>query len=339
MQIRKQAIGIFLGVICVVLAVVWLWMPRIKEKKELKIGVSLYSESDTFVDSIVSSMQEQAAAYEAETGCPVTLNISRANGSQREQYDQVEQYVALGYDAVCVNLVDRTNASSMVDLAQSEEVPLVFFNREPVREDILRGENVYYVGTDARETARMQGEAVLQSYAASAEKMDKNGDGILQYVMLEGEMGHQDTILRSDYVLQTIEDGGVKLQKLDAETADWMRSRADAIMEQWIAEMGDEIELVLCNNDDMALGAADALQRTNFTAAVFGIDGTPAGLAALEQKVIWATVDCGAKEQGKAVFNIASALGMGREVPEDMQWSDGRYVRVPVQVRIHESII
>ena len=139
MQIRKQAIGIFLGVICVVLAVVWLWMPRIKEKKELKIGVSLYSESDTFVDSIVSSMQEQAAAYEAETGCPVTLNISRANGSQREQYDQVEQYVALGYDAVCVNLVDRTNASSMVDLAQSEEVPLVFFNREPVREDILRG--------------------------------------------------------------------------------------------------------------------------------------------------------------------------------------------------------
>ena len=133
---------------------------------------------------------------------------------------------------------------------------------------------------------------MLQSYAAAAEKIDKNGDGILQYVMLEGEMGHQDTILRSDYVIQTIEDGGVKLQKLDAETADWMRSRADAIMEQWIAEMGDEIELVLCNNDDMALGAADALKRKNFTAAVFGIDGTPAGLEALEQKILWATVDC-----------------------------------------------
>ena len=154
----------------------------------------------------------------------------------------------------------------------------------------------------------------------------------------EGEMGHQDTILRSDYVLQTIEDGGVKLQKLDAETADWMRSRADAIMEQWIAEMGDEIELVLCNNDDMALGAADALKRKNSTAVVFGIDGTPAGLEALEQKVLWATVDCGAKEQGKAVFGIASALGMGKELPEDMELSDGRYVRVPVQARIHESI-
>ena len=66
MQIRKQAIGIFIGFICVVLAIVWLWMPRTKEKKELKIGVSLYSDSDTFVDSIVSSMQEQAAAYEGK---------------------------------------------------------------------------------------------------------------------------------------------------------------------------------------------------------------------------------------------------------------------------------
>ena len=117
-----------------------------------------------------------------------------------------------------------------------------------------------------------------------------------------------------------------------------LRSRADAIMEQWIAEMGDEIEWVLCNNDDMALGAADALKRKNSTAAVFGIDGTPAGLEALEQKVLWATVDCGAKEQGKAVFGIASALGMGKELPEDMELSDGRYVRVPVQARIHESI-
>ena len=157
-------------------------------------------------------------------------------------------------------------------------------------------------------------------------------------MVLEGEMGHQDTILRSDYVIQTIEDGGVKLQKLDAETADWMRSRADAIMEQWIAEMGDEIELVLCNNDDMALGAADALKRKNFTAAVFGIDGTPAGLEALEQKILWATVDCGAKEQGKAVFGIASALGMGKELPKEMELTDGRYVRVPVRARIHESI-
>lgn len=336
MRMRKQAIGIFLGVVCAALLFAWFWMPRTKDKKELKIGVSLYSENDTFVDTIVSSMQEQAADYEARTGCSVTLNISRANGSQREQFEQVQQYVELGYDAVCVNLVDRTNASGMVDLVQSEQVPLVFFNREPVREDILRGENVYYVGTDARETARMQGEAVLQSYAAAAQQIDKNGDGVLQYVMLEGEMGHQDTILRSDYVLQTIEEGGVKLQKLDTETADWMRSRADAIMEQWIGEMGNEIELVLCNNDDMALGAADVLERKNFSAAVFGIDGTPAGLEALEKNMLWATVDCGAKEQGKAVFDIASALGMGQELPQEMDWRDDRYVRVPVQVRLSE---
>lgn len=119
---------------------------------------------------------------------------------------------------------------------------------------------------EKRQECRRSGVAELCCFCG---KMDKNGDGILQYVMLEGEMGHQDTILRSDYVLQTIEDGGVKLQKLDAETADWMRSRADAIMEQWIAEMGDEIELVLCNNDDMALGAADALKEKFYSSSIW----------------------------------------------------------------------
>ncbi|MEI3523696.1 MAG: hypothetical protein V8Q36_05975 [Anaerotignum sp.] len=66
---------------------------------------------------------------------------------------------------------------------------------------------------------------------------------------------------------------------------------------------------------------------------------TPAGLEALEQKILWATVDCGAKEQGKAVFGIASALGMEKELSKEMELTDGRYMfRVPVRARLHESI-
>ncbi len=333
MQAKKQIGMVAVGAVLTGLALVWVGTPHVQKKEELKIGVSLYAEQDTFIDSMVAAMQEQAAAYENETGCMVTLNISRANGSQRIQQEQIEQYLSLGYDAVCVNLVDRTDASGVVDLTQRKQVPLVFFNREPVREDILRGDQVYYVGTDARETARKQGEAVLQCYANAKEQMDKNGDGILQYVMLEGEMGHQDTILRSEYVLQTIEQEGVELQKLDTETADWIRSRADAVMEQWITQMGNEIELVLCNNDDMALGAADALQRADMQVAIFGIDGTPNGLDALQKKKLWATVDCNAKAQGEAIFDIACALGTGAELPEKWILEETRYVRVPVQIR------
>lgn len=338
MQAKKQIGILAVGLVLVGLIFVWRNPSHIQNKEELKIGVSLYAEQDTFIDSMVAAMQEEAAAYENETGCAVTLNISRANGSQRTQQEQIEQYLSLGYDAICVNLVDRTGASGVVDLTQRKQVPLVFFNREPVKEDILRGDQVYYVGTDARETARKQGEAVLQCYAEYAKQMDKNGDGVLQYVMLEGEMGHQDTILRSEYVLQTIENGGVALQKLDTETADWMRSRADVIMEEWIAQMGDQIELVLCNNDDMALGAADAMQRKDIQAAIFGIDGTPDGLSALQKKKMCATVDCDAKAQGQAIFDIACALGMKKELPEKWIHGETRYVRVPVHIRTPQEI-
>lgn len=329
---NKFLISILMIALC--LLVIWFAVkPEQTQKKELKIGVSLYLENDTFVDSIVLAMQEEAARYENETGCQVTLNISRANGSQREQTKQIARYIALGYDAICVNLVDRTDASQIIDMTQTEGIGLVFFNREPVKEDILRAENVYYVGSDARETARKQGEAVIEAYAKYSTQMDKNQDGILQYVMLEGEMGHQDTILRSEYVLQTIEESGIQLEKLDAASADWLRSRAETVTENWIENLNPPIELVLCNNDDMALGAADALEQAGQQAAIFGIDATPAGQAAVQQGRIWATVDCNATAQGQAIFEIAQSLAKGTPIPEDIALTEQRYVRVPVSVQ------
>lgn len=335
---NKVVIGAILFVVC--LLVVWFSVKPIQpQKKELKIGVSLYLENDTFVDSIVSAMQEEAARYETETNCQVTLNISRANGSQREQTKQIERYIALGYDAICVNLVDRTDASQLIDMTQAEGIGLVFFNREPVKEDILRAENVYYVGSDARETARKQGEAVVEAYTKYGAQMDKNGDGILQYVMLEGEMGHQDTILRSEYVLQTIEESGIALEKLDAASADWLRSRAETITESWIESVNTPIELVLCNNDDMALGAADALEQSGQKAAIFGIDATPAGQAAVQEGRLYATVDCNAAAQGAAIFEIAQALAHDVPISEDVVLTEQRYVRVPVSVQKSPQLV
>lgn len=332
----------FIGIIIIAmfLFVIWFFFQSKQvQTKEFKIGVSLYLENDTFVDSIVSAMQEEAARYENETGCQVTLNISRANGSQREQTKQIERYIALGYDAICVNLVDRTDASQLIDMTQAEGIGLVFFNREPVKEDILRADNVYYVGSDARETARKQGEAVIEAYTKYGAQIDKNQDGVLQYVMLEGEMGHQDTILRSEYVLQTIEESGIQLEKLDAVSADWLRSRAETITENWIQNLDTPIELVLCNNDDMALGAADALEQAGQQAAIFGIDATPAGQAAVQDGRLCATVDCNATAQGQAVFQIAQALANDTTIPEEIKLTEERYVRVPVSIQKSPQLV
>ena len=311
------------------------WKTHDAAQKRLQIGVSIYLDTDTFVEKIISGMEEAAHAYEEETGRKIVLNISAANGSQRLQNEQVKRFMAFGCDAVCVNLVDRTSASSIIDIVLQEDpsVPVIFFNREPVPEDIMRGERIYYVGSDAKQTAVLQGRSVVASLRRRPE-MDKDGDGVLQYVMLEGEMGHQDTIMRSEYSVETIEEAGILLKKLDSGTADWERGRARMLMEQWLAAYGSEIELVLCNNDDMALGALDALDAAGVSAAVFGVDATDVGMEALSAGRLWGTVDCNGKAQGRAVFRLAACIAAEGRVPGDVMLQKERYVRVPLYNRM-----
>ncbi len=331
---QKKKTGL---VFLILLAACFLFLHTTEKKEEepLEIGVSLYLAEDTFIEKILTGIEESARAYEEKTGRNVVLNVSVANGSQRLQNEQVKRYVSLDYDAICINLVDRTSASAIIDevLAEQEDMPVVFFNREPVEEDIFRGDHIYYVGSDAKMSAVLQGESVVESLQQHPE-MDKNGDGVLQYVMLEGEMGHQDTVMRSEYSRQTIEEAGVLLQKLEHGTADWQRGRAEVLMEQWLNIHGDNIELVLSNNDDMALGAADALEEAGVTAAVFGIDATDVGLAAVEEGRLWATVDCNGTAQGETAFLIAAELASKGEISEDIPLTDQRYVRVPLKVRM-----
>lgn len=333
MEDRKKKAGALILVLLVI-GSPFLFLSREKEEP-LEIGVSLYLAEDTFVEKILTGMEESARAYEEKTGRNVVLNVSMANGSQRQQNEQVKRYISLGYDAICVNLVDRTSASAIIDevLAVQEDMPVVFFNREPVEEDVFRGKHIYYVGSDAKTSAKLQGEAVIESLRRYPE-MDKNGDGILQYVMLEGEMGHQDTVMRTEYSRQTIEEAGVPLQKLEHGTADWQRGRAEVLMEQWVERYGNAIELVLSNNDDMALGAADALERAGVQAAVFGIDATDVGLAGVAEGDLWATVDCNGSVQGEMAFSIAADLVTEGKISEEIPLVDQRYVRVPLKIRM-----
>lgn len=197
----------------------------------------------------------------------------------------------------------------------------------------MRGERIYYVDSDAKQSAVLQGESVVESLRRHPE-MDKNGDGILQYVMLEGEMGHQDAIMRSEYSVRTIEEAGVPLKKLDSGTADWERGRAKLLMEQWLEDYGTGIELVLCNNDDMALGALEALEEAGVSAAVFGVDATDIGMEALAEGRLWGTIDCNGAAQGEAVFRLAAGIASAGSPPADILLSDERYVRVPLYKRM-----
>lgn len=306
-----------------------------EEKTSIRIGISLYRGDDTFINNIRSIIEDKAKEYERESGIKVTLDIQDAKGNQNTQNNQVERFISLGCDVLCINPVDRMDTSLIIDKAMTANVPVVFFNRQPVEEDMNRWDKLYYVGVDAKETAILQGEMVVDLYREQPEAVDLNGDGVVSYVMLEGETSHQDSLIRTEWSVQTLKDGRVPIEKITGGIANWERSQASALMEQWLAQYPDTIELVVSNNDDMALGAIDALERAQITGVnVIGIDGTTPGLEALKSGKLLGTVSANKEIYGSAVIGLAASCALGEEPPEEYPLSDGIYFWTPQEILI-----
>jgi len=288
-----------------------------KAKKKIKIGVTLYDSYDTFLTGYMRAFDKEVAEKRAE-GYEVNVLQYNAAGSQAMQNEQVEEMLQNSCDVLCVNLVDRTAPSEIIDMAKKKDVPVIFFNRELVEEDLNQWNKLYYVGADAKQSGILQGELVLEDVKGAEKEgqlppeLDRNGDGKLQYLIFEGEAGHQDSIMRTDYVVSTIQDAGIPLDRLDYSIANWSRAEAQSKMMQLYSEFQGKIELILSNNDDMALGVIDAYDKIgvqkDLRPWIYGIDGTKAGLAAIEKGSMRATVYNDEVGQSKALFRIAFQL-------------------------------
>ena len=275
-------------------------------------------------------------AIDANATGKATIEMVDSQNAQPTQNDQVDAFLSKKAKVIAINPVDRTAAAAIIDKAKARSTPVVFFNREPLPEDMKKWDKVYYVGAKAEQSGSMQGEIVVDYFKANP-KADKNGDGVIQYIMLKGEPGHQDAELRTEYSIKAITAAGMKVEKLAEDTAYWDRPKAVEKMKAFWAKFGDRIEVVLCNNDDMALGAIEALRQEGFFDGtkylpVVGVDATAPALQALEQGTLLGTVLNDAKNQGKATFDIAFALATGAD-PAAAGWtlSDGKYVWVPYQ--------
>lgn len=196
-----------------------------------------------------------------------------------------------------------------------------------------RWDQLYYVEAAAKESAVLQGSIVVDHYRENPESLDLNGDGVVSYVLLEGESSHQDALIRTEWSVQTLKDGGIPIEKLTGGIANWERSQASALMEQWLEKYPGQIELILCNNDDMALGAIDALERAGITGiSVVGIDGTTPGLEAVESGKMMGTVSSNKELYAGAVFGIASSRALGEEIPAGIELEEGKYFKCPQQI-------
>ena len=289
---------------------------------------------------MMTKFTEYAADKEEATGVAINVEVMDASQSQLTQNEQVKSLIEKGCDVICVNLVDRTEPTTITDLAENKQVPIIFFNRELVAEDLERWSELYYVGADALQSGVLEGELAANAFKTNA-KMDKNGDGICQYVVLEGEAGHQDSIVRTEHSVNTLIENGVEAEKLGYAMANWNRAQAQTKTAALLTQFSGKIELIIANNDDMALGAIDALRDSQIPRedwpGVVGIDGTTAGLLAVENGEMLGTVYNDKEGQAREMLNLAFAIATNGD-KDSIPLIDGKYVRTPYHKVTQENV-
>ncbi|MDI3501165.1 MAG: methyl-galactoside transport system substrate-binding protein [Thermoanaerobacter sp.] len=299
------------------------------EKKLPVIGVAIYKFDDTFMTSVRDNIAKAAEGK-------AKVDIVDSQNSQPVQNDKVDLFITKKVDALIINPVDRTAAGTIIDKVKQANIPVVFINREPLPDDMKKWDKVYYVGAKAEQSGTLQGE-IMVDYWKSHPEADKNHDGVMQYVMLMGEPGHQDAELRTKYSIEAVKEAGIKVQELAKDTAMWDRVKAQDKMAAFLAAYGDKIEAVFANNDDMALGAIEALKaagyfKNNKYIPVVGVDATVPGVQALKEGTLLGTVLNDAKNQGKAAFMLAYVLAQGQTPTKEnigYDITDGKYVWIP----------
>lgn len=291
-----------------------------------KIGVTVYRYDDNFMSTVRQKIEEVA---KKDKNVEVLMNDSQ--NDQSKQNDQVDVLIAKDVDALAINLVDPAAASTVIQKAKAENIPVVFYNKEPSKADMESYDKAYYVGTDSKESGVIQGEVIAKHWKANP-AWDLNKDGVIQYVLLKGEPGHPDAEARTTYVIETLNEKGIKTQELHMDTAMWDAAMAKDKIEAWLSgPNGEKIEVVIANNDGMAMGAVEALKANGRAKTpVFGVDALAEVLVMVENGDIAGTVLNDGMNQGQATYEIAKNLAEGKKPTEGTKWElKDKILRVP----------
>ena len=211
---------------------------------DTRIGVTIYKYDDNFM-----SVVRKAIEKDAKAAPDVQLLMNDSQNDQSKQNDQIDVLLAKGVKALAINLVDPAAAGTVIEKARGQNVPIVFFNKEPSRKALDSYDKAYYVGTDSKESGIIQGDLIAKHWAANP-NWDLNKDGKIQFVLLKGEPGHPDAEARTTYVIKELNDKGIKTEQLQLDTAMWDTAQAKDKMDAWMSgPNANKIEVVIANND------------------------------------------------------------------------------------------
>ena len=298
--------------------------------KTYKVGVAIYQYNDNFMTLYRQEIENYFKTLETDK---VKYEITMVDGKNdmAEQTNQIETFITQKMDVIICNLVQTSSAEVIIDKVVAADIPLVLINREPLGETdesypgIVNNPKVCYVGADARQSGTYQGEMIL----ALDNKGDINGDGVVKYVMVVGDPENPDAQYRTEYSIKALTDAGVKTECLVQNVGNWETTKGQEIVATALAQFGDEVEVVFCNNDGMALGAAQAISAAGRTVGkdiyLVGVDALTECQEMVQNGTMTGTVLNDHIGQSHAAVDVAVKLLNGESI-DNYYWVN--YVKV-----------
>ena len=302
--------------------------------EEGEVSVLYYTYSDTYISSVRTEMDKILKANH------VNYHNYDANGNQSTQTEQVDTAISKGSKMLIVNIVDTGSddaAKTIIAKAKSANIPIIFFNRSVSEEVISSYDKCFFIGTDYEMAGRMQGELIGNYVKDNYSALDINGDGIVSYVLFKGQQGNAEAEARTRYAVEVankiLTDAGKPMLKFyDSKNTDgylvdqdgtWSNAAANnymkTILSAYSEKTGNMVELVIANNDEMALGAIAALNEAGYNKSggriipVFGVDATEAAKAKIDAGVMTGTIKQDAEGMAAAIGSVLTNLDGGKD--------------------------
>lgn len=304
----------------------------------------IYNEEDPYMEIFGKQIVEAV-------GEGILLNTYDSQNSQIIQNEHIEQFIGESRIMI-INPVDRLGAYSIIRRLQKEDIPVIFFNREPLAQDLQIWDKAYYVGARAEQSGHIQAEIIMELFGGEPRQLnsfDRNSNNVIETVILKGEQGHQDAEIRTREVVQAFSDRGFGLNILITEVANWKRNEAYDKMKSILERFNGSIELVISNNDAMALGAISIMRQSGFFQddngngkidkeddswmPVVGIDGLDEALEMIEKGYMYGTVINDSLTQAKAIAELTDVILNGKD-PGGMTYGleDNKYIWIDYKV-------
>lgn len=299
------------------------------------ISVFYYTYSDTYISSVRDAMDK------AISKMGMNHHNYDANGNQSTQTEQVETAITKGTRLLIVNIVDTGSddaAKTIIEKAKGANIPLIFFNRSVEKAVVESYDKCVFIGTDYEMAGHMQGQMIGEYVANNFEKVDLNGDGVISYCLFKGQQGNKEAEARTKYsvedankILAEKKLGSLKFYDsqnrngyLVDQDGTWSNAAANnymkTILSAYSEKAGNMVELIIANNDEMALGAISALNEAGYNKEggkvipVFGVDATQSAVNKINSGAMTGTVKQDGVAMANTISRVAENLLLEREV-------------------------